>query len=175
MLGRARAEAGTAWKVKKNREMKKRRHQRRRKTEQLASRSEAVDKMLEVLGLRIVRRRCGRKIPGVLDKRNGIVRLFATVEDGRKLVWFNDNPARPHLRLSGNGILPGSWTIFKDTDDATFSLFTEKMKKFSFCAGQSRSAETANPFYGCKSAEEVLVRCDLLGEDSNDGGEEKEI
>lgn len=175
MLGRARAEADAAWKVKKNREMKKRRHQRRRKTEQLASRSEAVDKMLEVLGLRVVRRRCGRKIPGVLDKRNGIVRLFTTVEDGRKLVWFNDNPARPHLRLSGNGILPGSWTIFKDTDDATFSLFTEKMKKFSFYVGQSRSAETANPFYGCRSAEEVLVRCDLLRGDIDDGGEEKAI
>ena len=152
----------------------KKRHQRR-KTEQLASRSEAVDKMLEVLDLRIVRRRCGRKIPGVLDKKNGIVRLFVTVENGSKLVWYNDNPARPHLRLSGNGILPGSWTIFKDTDDATFSLFTEKMKKFSFYAGQSKSAETANPFYGCKSVEEVLVKCDLLREDSNDDRKEKEI
>lgn len=162
MLGRARAEAGTAWKVKKRREMKKR-HQGREETEQLASRSEAVDRMLEVLGLRIVRRRCGRKIPGVLDKKNGIVRLFKIVENGSKLVWYNDNPAVPHLGLAGNGILLGSWTIFRDTDDATFSLFTEKMKKFSFYAGQDRSAETANPFYGCKSAEEVLVRCDLLG------------
>ena len=85
------------------------------------------------------------------------------VKNGKKLVWYNDNPAIPHLGVSGNGISLGLQTIFKDTDDATFSLFTEKMKKFSFDSDQSKVIEIVNPFYGCKSAEEVLVKCDLLG------------
>ena len=132
----------------------------------MASRSEAVGKMLEVLGLRMMRRRWDRKIPGVLDKENGIVRSFKIVENGKELLWFNDNPARPHLGLPGNGISLGAWTIFKDTDDATFSLFTEKMKCFT-CELRNPPANRVfrqNPFYGCKSAEEVLVKCDLLRE-----------
>ena len=118
--------------------------------------------MLEVLGLRIVRKRCLRRIPGVLDKKNGIVRLFT--KNGKTLVWHNDNPAIPHLGVSGNGIPLGSWTIFKDTDNATFLLFTKKMKKFSFIVDLSKSIEIVNPFYGCKSVEEILVKCDLLKE-----------
>ena len=134
---------------------------------EMASRSEAVDKMLEVLGLRMTRKRCGRsKILGVLDKENGIVRSFVIVENGKTLVWFNDNPTRLHHGLCGNGILPGAWTIFKDTDDATFSLFTEKMKCFTYdqCNPSMIRVFCKNPFYGCKSVEEVLVKRDLLGE-----------
>lgn len=131
----------------------------------MASRSEAVGKMLEVLGLRIVKRRCGRKIPGVLDKENGMVRSFIMIENGKHLVWRNDNPAIPHLKLSGNGIPFGSWTIFKDTDDATFSLFTEKMKCFTYEQRDPSMHRVlyTNPFYGCKSVEEIIVKCDLLG------------
>ena len=130
----------------------------------MASKSEAVSKMLEVLGLRIVRRRYCRKISGVLDKKNGMVRSFMIVETGKKLVWFNDNSARPHLGLSGNGILLGSWTIFKDTDDATFSLFTEKMKCFTYEQKNPPMTRVfySNPFYGCKSIEEVLIKYDLF-------------
>ena len=131
----------------------------------MASRSEAVGKMLEVLGLRMTRRKFGYKMPGVLDKANGIVRSFKIIENGKTLVWFNDNPARPYLGLSGNGILGGSWTVFKDTDKATFSLFTEKMKCFTYEQKNPPVPRVfcQNPFYGCKSVEEVLVKCDLLG------------
>jgi len=137
----------------------------RRKAEQMASRSEAVGKMLRVLGLRMIRRRWNHKIRGVLDKKNGMVRSFKIVENGKEFLWLNDNPARPHLGLPGNGISFGAWTIFKDTDDATFSLFTEKMKCFT-CESHNPSARVfhQNPFYGCKSVEEVLVKCDLLRE-----------
>ena len=132
----------------------------------MASRNEAIGKMLEVLGLRMMRRRFDRKVLGVLDKENGMVRSFIIVENGKELVWINDNPARPYCRVSGNGILSGSWTIFKDTDDATFSLLTEKMKCFTYDQRNPPVPRVfyQNPFYGCKSVEEVLVKCDLLGE-----------
>ena len=128
----------------------------------MTSISEAVDKMLEHFGLRIKRKKFIRKIPGVTRRENDYVRSFIS-KDGKVLEWYNDNPAQ--FGIKGNGIPGGSWTVFEDSDDATFSLFTEKMKHFTFersrCVGWPSFHQ--NPFYGCKSAEEILVKCDLLG------------
>ena len=121
-------------------------------------------KMLSMLGLRIKRKAFGRKVLNVSRFSGDVVRSFVS-KDGSVLSWWNDNPARPWAGIEGNGMSCGSWTVFKDDDGATLSLFTEKVKKFSMLerGGKTKAEdEVANPFYGCKSLEEVLVRCDLL-------------
>ena len=121
--------------------------------------STVINKMLDALGLRIKTERFRLAIDGVNERKNGFVRSFVD-RPGRILVWWNDNPAS--LSGNGNGIPGGSWSVFKNDDIATFSLFTEKIKKFSFDFSRDKDAEIANPFYGCKSIEEVFVKCDLL-------------
>ena len=131
----------------------------------MTSRSEAIGKMLGHFGLRVKRKKFMRKIPGVTRRENDYVRSFVS-NDGKVLEWFNDNPAQFSINpRMGNGIPCGSWTVFEDSDDATFSLFTEKMKRFTFeRSSAARWPEFfQNPFYGCKSSEEVLVKCDLIG------------
>ena len=119
--------------------------------------SEAVERMLEALSLRMKRRRFRTNVLGVTEGKNDVVRCFIS-KDGQMVEWYNDNPSI--LGIEGNGIPRGSWTVFKDSDNATFSLFTEKMKHFRFEHNRLRLHQ--NPFYGCMSPEEVLIRCDLL-------------
>lgn len=115
--------------------------------------------MLDVFGLRIKKKRFNRIVFNVNLTKNGVVRSFVD-KYGRTLSWYNDNPTYYSNSQIGNGIHCGIWSVFKNDDAATFSLFTEKIKKFSFNFDQT---EIVNPFYGCRSIEEVLIKCDLLG------------
>ena len=120
----------------------------------------AVNKMLDAFGLRIKKTKFNAVVFGVNDEKNGFVRSFVD-KCGRTLSWYNDNPTYYYINSQiGNGIPCGSWSVFKNDDAATFSLFTEKMKKFSFDFHQN--AKIVNPFYGCRSIEEVLIKCDLF-------------
>ena len=123
----------------------------------------AVDKMLNVLGLHIKLHKFTHQCPGVSED-SLTVRKFID-EHGNVLQWHNDNPYSPLQKHNGNGILGGFWTVFKDTDEATFSLFTEKIKWFEMVHSNEyelHGCKKDNPFYGCKSVEEVLMKCDLL-------------
>lgn len=125
----------------------------------------AVDKMLNALGLHIETCKFNFKMPGVSED-SYVVRKFVDGSGG-VLKWYNDNPMSFGDPSSGNGILCGSWTVFKNTDMATFSFFTEKMRNFIMLRTSSNctvkeDGKRANPFFGSKSIEEVLVKCDLM-------------
>lgn len=124
----------------------------------------AVGKMLNVLGLHIKLHKFTHQCPGVSED-SLIVRTFID-KHGNVLEWHNDNPYSPSRKYNGNGILGGSWTVFKNDDAATFSLFTEKIRWFKMVHSNDDHGKCNdkkdNPFYGCKSVEEVLVKCDLL-------------
>lgn len=125
----------------------------------------AVDKMLSILKLRIKTDKLHCRMPGVSED-SYVVRRFVDGSGG-VLEWYNDNPMRFGDPSSGNGILRGSWTVFKNTDMATFSLFTEKMQHFTMLCTSSNGTvkedrKRSNPFFGSKSIEEVLVKCDLM-------------
>lgn len=125
----------------------------------------AVKKMLDVLGLHIKTCRFNYKLPGVSEDSHIVRRLVN--DSGGVLKWYNDNPMCFGDPSSGNGILGGSWTVFKNTDMATFSLFTEKMRNFTILHTSSNGTveedyKRANPFFGSKSLEEVLVKCNLM-------------
>ena len=134
----------------------------------------AVNKMLEAFGLHIKRRRFRLDVPGVTDARNSVAREFIN-KHGGKLIWHNNNPMQ-YLGIAGNGIGRGAWTVFKDDDEATFSLFTNKIDHFAIeHNGNTVGPNMDNPFYGCASVEEVLIKCDLLekkDEDNTNGRNE---
>lgn len=104
-----------------------------------------------------------------------LIRQFMN-NNGKVLLWKNNCHAKYKLHSVEYEIGYGSWTIFRDDDYVMFQLFTEYIEHWSFESayltnhGVFRLYEVPvckdihfNPFFGCKSFEEVLIKCDLLG------------
>lgn len=121
---------------------------------------EVVGKMLDVLGLRIAKKHIGYDIPYVTKDDTRVVRVFRD-KNGRFLQW-----TRPIICSKAFPMGKGTWTVFRDGNEATYELFTSIIEHFSLVASTESSyyseRTVINPFYGCKSIEEVLIKCDLL-------------
>ena len=119
----------------------------------------AIDKMLKALDLHMYRMHRAYPNQGGWENIGDIVRVFKDSQ-GRQFEIFVPYPVPPRFPM-GYGI----WTIFKDDDNATFKLFTELIETFRLVfsdAHTSKIEKVSNPFFGCKSVEEVLIKCDLM-------------
>lgn len=119
----------------------------------------ALDKMLKALNLHMYKIPFNRQIPYVCEQKGLMVRKF---KDSRNYQFTIHVPCVSSVNFP-MGI--GNWTIFKDDDYATFKLFTELVEKFKLICTQNNchiEDEVSNPFFGCKSIEEVIIKCDLL-------------
>lgn len=119
----------------------------------------ALKKILDVLGLQYTRVRYNRNIRYV-NENNHFVRKFKDAH-GREMTFYISAMVNSLPFPCG-----GVWTIFKDDDTATFELFTKIMKQFDLSYEDDtcdKIRNIKNPFFGCKTPEEVLVTCDLAG------------
>ena len=117
----------------------------------------AVKKMLDVLGLRITRLSINRTIDLVSESSPGTVRLFKDRHGNAMSILINDSNRRDFIGVFPNG---GIWTYFKNDNQATFDVFTKSIREYSF--EYCQSLRISNPFFGCRSPEEVIVKCDFL-------------
>lgn len=122
----------------------------------------ALKKILDFLGLRCIKTRFSRSIPYVAEFTGayGTVRQFKTVDRPASLmtIYFSSyEDCSPFPCF-------GTWDIFKDDDNATLDLFTKTVKKFDlyYCDSFGAKHDISNPFFGCRSPEEVIVKYDLL-------------
>lgn len=117
----------------------------------------AVKKMLDALGLHITHQRINRAICLVSESSPGTVRQFRD-RQGYVMSIYIDRSNRSDFI----GVFPsaGQWTYFKNDNQATFDVFTKSIREYWLDEFSSQSI--SNPFFGCCSPEEVIVRCDLL-------------
>lgn len=117
----------------------------------------AVKKMLDALGLHIIRQRINRKINLVSESNPGTVRKFKDRNGNVMLIYIDGSNRSDFI-----GVFPsrGEWTYFKNDNQATFDAFTKSIREYSF--ENCQSLHISNPFFGCRSPEEVMVKCDLL-------------
>jgi len=117
----------------------------------------AVKKMLDALGLRITRLRINRTIDLVSESSPGTVRQFKNRHGIAMSIRINGSNRSDFIGVFPNG---GIWTYFKNDNQATFDVFTKSIREYSF--ENCQSLHISNPFFGCCSPEEVIVRCDLM-------------
>jgi len=117
----------------------------------------AVKKMLNALGLHIARLRINRTISFVSESSPGMVRRFKNQHGSAMSICINGSNRSDFIGVFPNG---GIWTYFKNDNQATFDVFTKSIREYSFENCQSR--RISNPFFGCCSPEEVIVKCDLM-------------
>lgn len=117
----------------------------------------AVKKMLGVLGLHVTKMSINRTIDLVSESSPGTVRLFKDRHGISMSITINDSNRRDFIGVFPNG---GIWTYFKNDNKATFDVFTKSIREYSF--EYCQSLHISNPFFGCCSPEEVMVRCDLM-------------
>lgn len=119
----------------------------------------AVKKMLDALGLHITRLRINRTIDLVSESNPGTVRRFKNRHGNVMSICINGSNRSDFIGVFPNG---GTWTYFKNDNQATFDAFTKSIREYSF--EKCPSSRISNPFFGCRSPEEVMVRCDLIAE-----------
>lgn len=117
----------------------------------------AVKKMLDALGLRITRLRINRTIDLVSESSPGIVRRFKNRHGNAMSIHIDGSNRSDFIGVFPNG---GIWTYFKNDNQATFDVFTKSIREYSF--ENCQSLHISNPFFGCCSPEEVIVKCDLM-------------
>lgn len=117
----------------------------------------AVKKMLDALGLHIARLHINRTIDFVSESSPGIVRRFRDRHGNAMSIHINRINHSDFIGVFPNG---GIWTYFKNDNQATFDVFTKSIREYSF--ENCQSLHISNPFFGCYSPEEVIVKCDLL-------------
>ena len=122
----------------------------------------AVKKMLGVLGLHIIRQRINRIIDLVSESSPGTIRKFKDQNGNVMAIRIYESN-----RSDFAGVFPniGMWTYFKNDNQATFDVFTKSIREYSF--ENCPSLHISNPFFGCRSPEEVIVNCDLIAEQIN--------
>lgn len=118
----------------------------------------AVNKMLNVLGLKMFRQHIKRYIAFVSENESGTVRRFKDKDGQVMTISVHGLNCQDFV-----GVFPcqGHWTMFKDDSQATFDLFTKCIRKYFFDDKPS-SSQISNPFFGCNTPEEVIVKCDFL-------------
>lgn len=117
----------------------------------------AVKKMLDALGLHITSQRINRTICLVSESVPGTVRRFKDRHGNVMSIYIDRSNHSDFIGVFPNG---GTWTYFKNDNQATFDVFTKSIREYSFETGPS--LRISNPFFGCCSPEEAIVRCDLL-------------
>ena len=125
---------------------------------------QAMKRMLNVLDLRIRRKHINYRIPYVCENETDLVRQF--IDGHGRYVELKNVPMNTCRSPAQNARFPmsgGQWTVFKNDDIATFQLFTKTIDEFSLLDKHGYSERNVkNPFFGLKSAEEVMIKCDLM-------------
>ena len=116
-----------------------------------------MKKMLDVLGLHITRQRINRTIDLVSESSPGTVRRFKDRHGNVMSIYIDRSNYGDFIGVFPNG---GNWTYFKNDNQATFDVFTKSIREYSF--EKCPSLRISNPFFGCCSPEEVIIKCDLM-------------